>query len=189
MPAGWFVTYDGYPVSQLEGRWVYGLPNGCGGWYPSSYVVGSVVPTAVPQLTPVNNVVSHGVVNTASTTPVSVCAGSPMPRWLTNTYFTSVAGWNRVVDRMAVLNRPRIPLAWKGDKPAVLYAWTGQSWYQMRTKAGESPAATLKRNVYALTCMAHQNGFLWNDGDTAILAAQAPLWGYMWMGRVAPINL
>ncbi|PIE55602.1 MAG: hypothetical protein CSA35_00100 [Dethiosulfovibrio peptidovorans] len=26
MPAGWFVTYDGYPVSQLEGRWVVLFP-------------------------------------------------------------------------------------------------------------------------------------------------------------------
>ncbi len=83
MPSGWFVTYDGYPVSRCCGRWVYGLPNGCGGWYSSSYVVGAVVPTAIPQLCPFS-FPSHHCVCSPCTVPSSFCPGYPVPQWVVN---------------------------------------------------------------------------------------------------------
>ncbi|MEA3284794.1 MAG: hypothetical protein U9Q00_07495 [Synergistota bacterium] len=111
------------------------------------------------------------------------------PRWLADDNFLTVTRWHRMVDRLAVLHKPKIPLAWKGDRPEVLYGWTGKSWYQMICKDGESPAETLKRHVYELTRMYKQNGSRWNDGDTAVLAAHAPAWGFLWVGRISPINL
>ncbi len=191
MPAGWFVTYDGYPVTKSTGgNWVYGVPGGSGIYMASGYVVGSVVPTSVPQLVTVGQPQTQSALAQPQMViaPQMVMAPS-VPVWLANSNFTVVAQWSRMVDRMAVLHRPRVPLAWKGDNPSVIYAWTGKSWYQMVCKETESPAESLKRYVYELTRMVNQNGFHWNDSDTAVLAAQAPVWGFLWMGRVAPINL
>lgn len=180
MPAGWFVTYDGYPVTRTSGgNWVYGVQGGSGVYLASGYVVGSIVPMVVPQLAVVGQ---PQTISTGATVPT-------VPQWLADTNFTVISKWGKMVNRMAVLNRPRIPLAWKGDRPEVLYGWTGKSWYQMRCRKDEFPAETLKRHVYELTRMANENNFKWNDSDTALLAAQAPVWGYLWMGRVAPINL
>lgn len=205
MPAGWFATYDGYPVMRTQGgSWIYGIPC-AGGFAPSGYIVGSVIPTAVPTLiqvqqrrqTIVQNVPQQPYMqrpaqipaNTIMVAPVAPqLVAAPIPRWLTDNNFTVVARWSRVVDRLAVLNKPRMPLAWKGDKPEAVYAWTGKSWFQMKTRTNESPADTLKRNVYVLTRMKKQNHFMWNDSDTPLLASQAPVWGYLWMGLIAPIN-
>lgn len=207
MPAGWFATYDGYPVMRgQQGNWIYGIPFQ-GGFVPSGYVVGSVVPATIPTLVQVVQPArvqqgraiiqnappqqyvkpaSPHIVMTPAVTPQIVTAA--IPGWLTNRNFTMIAQWSRVVDRLAVLNKPRMPLAWKGDKPEAIYAWTGKSWFQMKTRTNESPADTLKRNIYVLTRMKKQNHFMWNDSDTPILASQAPVWGYLWMGLVAPIN-
>ena len=193
MPAGWCVTYDGYPVTRTSGgNWVYGVQGGAGLYMASGYVVGSVVPMGVPQLAVVGQpqvVASQPVVMQQPQAVVASAVVPTVPHWLANANFTVISKWGRMVDRMAVLNRPRVPLAWKGDRPEVLYGWTGKSWYQMRCRKDEFPAETLKRHVYELTRMANENNFKWNDSDTAVLAAQAPVWGYLWMGRVAPINL
>ncbi|MCF4113405.1 MULTISPECIES: hypothetical protein [Dethiosulfovibrio] len=183
MPAGWFVTYDGYPVSRGNGgNWVYGVPRNDGTLVHTGYVVGSVVPFQQANLTPVVTVPANNGVMTSGAMPLT-------PRWLADDNFLTVTRWHRMVDRLAVLHKPKIPLAWKGDRPEVLYGWTGKSWYQMICKDGESPAETLKRHVYELTRMYKQNGSRWNDGDTAVLAAHAPAWGFLWVGRISPINL
>nr|WP_321499354.1 hypothetical protein [uncultured Dethiosulfovibrio sp.] len=194
MPAGWFVTYDGYPVTRSSaGNWVYGVQGGAGLYLASGYVVGSVVPMSVPQLVtvvqPQMTVTQPVVVQPQMVVAPQATVLPSVPGWLANDNFTVVSKWGRMVDRMAVLHRPRLPLAWKGDKPEVIYGWTGKSWYQMRCREDESPAETLKRHVYELTRMANQNNFKWNDSDTSVLASQSPVWGYLWMGRIAPINL
>lgn len=186
MPTGWFMTYDGYPVTQSAGgNWVYGVPGESGSYSPSEYVVGSVVPMAVPELE------KAGVPPTVhpARTPSGPAAPLVAPVWLKDGNFTAVAQWSRVVDRMAILRRPRLPLAWKGDRPSVIYGWTGKNWYQMICKEGESPKESLKRYVYELTRMAHLNRFCWRDSDTPALAAQAPAWGFFWMGLIDPIDL
>lgn len=193
MPAGWFVTYDGYPVTRgTGGNWVYGVRGGAGVYNTSGYVVGSVVPMSVPQLAIVGQpqvaVSQPMAMQPQMMMPNQILAPS-VPHWLANSNFTVVSKWGRMVDRMAVLHRPRLPLAWKGDHPKVIYGWTGKSWYQMRCTKNQSPAETLKMHVYELTRMANENNCNWNDSDTAILGSQAPVWGYLWMGRVAPINL
>lgn len=176
-PPGWYMTYDGYPVSQeMGGVWYYGIPSG-ETVVPSAYVVGSVIPAQVP-LVPFTQIVS-------AVPPVPV-----IPGWLQQSSFLEVATWNILVDRMGMLERPRVPLAWKGDSPSCVFAWTGKQWYKMLARdGGESAGEILKRHGEALQRFVRRNGFLWNDADTPTLANQAAVWGFLWMGRVAPLNM
>lgn len=210
MPAGWFVTFDGYPVMKArDGKWIYGFYDGQG-IVPSGYVVGSVVPGAV-QLLPVfpsretapagtavpGDAFSPGVVVQA---PADVVAAVPpavpvvaaasvvpaIPWWQVHPAFLEVGRWRHLVDRMAILDKPRVPVAWKGDAPSVLFAWTGRSWYAMRCPGEGSGAAEIVRhNIYSLVRMVNRNEFLWNDAETPALANQATIWGYLWMGYLA----
>jgi len=182
MPAGWFVTFDGYPVSQTAGGvWVYGS-NQNGQIIPTSYVVGSIVPTAVA-LTPVFPA-------QAMAAPAQTVQGAvSVPAWVVDANFTAVANWSKTIDRMAVLDKPRVPIAWRHDVPEVIYAWTGRSWFSMRVPSGHTPADTLSRHLYEIVNMVHQNNFWWNDAETAVLANQATIWGYLWMGVVAPADV
>lgn len=211
MPAGWFVTFDGYPVMKAkDGKWIYGFYDGKG-IVPSGYVVGSVVPGAV-QLVPLfplqgtapvsgsvqtqpSGEFAPGVVVRA---PADVVAAVPppvppassalpvVPWWMTHPGFLEVSRWSALVDRMAILDKPRVPIAWKGDVPSVLFAWTGKSWYAMRSPGeGLGVADILRHNIYSLVRMVNQNGFLWNDAETPALANQATIWGYLWMGHLA----
>jgi hypothetical protein len=171
------MTYDGYPVSRGGGGvWYYGIPSGTT-VVPSSYVVGSVIPTQV-SLVPFTQIIS-------AVSPVPT-----IPYWLQDSRFVQVADWDRLVDRMGVLERPRLPLAWKGDSPSCVFAWTGRAWYKMLARGdGESPGEILRRHGETLQNFARQNSFLWNDADTPTLANQAAIWGFLWMGRMAPLNM
>jgi len=72
------------------------------------------------------------------------CAGAtvPMvsapyvPSWALDKNFLEMSHWSRLVDRGAILHRPRTPVAWKGDNPTVLFAWTGRHWYAIRPARG-----------------------------------------------------
>ncbi len=175
-PPGWYMTYDGYPVSQgTGGVWYYGIPSG-ETVMPSAYVVGSVIPAQIP-LVPFTQIVS-------AVSPIPL-----VPFWLQNPDFLRVAGWHLLVDRMGMLERPRVPLAWKGDSPPCVFAWTGKTWYKMLAREGESAGEVLRRHGETLQTFVRQNGFLWNDADTPTLANQAAVWGFLWMGRMAPLNM
>ncbi len=176
-PPGWYMTYDGYPVSPgVGGVWYYGIPSG-NNVIPSAYVVGSVIPTQI-SLVPFTQIIS-------AVSPVPT-----IPYWLQDSRFVQVAKWDRLVDRMGILERPRVPLAWKGDRPSCIFAWTGREWYKMLGRDGEESAGEiLRRHGETLQNFARQNAFLWNDADTPTLANQAAIWGFLWMGRMAPLNM
>lgn len=175
-PPGWYMTYDGYPVSRgTGGVWYYGIPSG-ETVMPSAYVVGSVVPAQIP-LVPFTQIVS-------AVSPIPL-----VPYWLQDSRFLAVAKWHLLVDRMGMLEHPRVPLAWKGDSPSCVFAWTGKTWYKMLAQEGESAGEVLRRHGEALQTFVRQNGFLWNDADTPTLANQAAVWGFLWMGRMAPLNM
>ena len=188
MPNGWYVTYDGYPVMMASGGvWYYGSVQGAA-ILPTSYVVGSVVPTTLP-LVPYAAATATPQIPSQPQAPVTLTPSQVyVPGWLMNGNFTSVARWRHQVNRMAMLDKPRVPLAWKGDNPEVVFAWTGRSWYAMRTREAGGPAEVLRNNIYALTRMVNQNGLHWNDADTPILANQSFVWGYLWMGRISPVS-
>ncbi|MDI9369811.1 MAG: hypothetical protein GX181_07885 [Synergistaceae bacterium] len=204
VPPGWFVTFDGYPiVKNVQGIWVYGTYDGSA-LAPTTYVVGSINPHALP----IVQYAGAAKVSSTQSVPITPLPVPPapsvqsvavvphtitptyVPEWATQSAFTSIGAWNRLVDRMGILEKPRTPIAWKGDRPKVLYVWTGKSWYQIR--AGKEslaiPSELIKGHVYSLMRMVNTNNFTWKDADSAILANQAAVWGYIWMGRITPAD-
>lgn len=209
MAPGWYVTFDGYAIRQEKsGLWVYGSFDGKE-LVPTSYIVGSVN----PQTLPLGPYVSLAEISSLQTVPVAPLYVQPqpvvpveggnaagqiavnslpptyVPDWMTSPAFTAIASWNLLVDRMGILEKPRLPIAWMGDRPAALFVWTGKTWYKIQSPSTDfppEPAALVRRHVYDLTRMTKDNHYRWKDGDTALLAHQATSWGYLWMGQIAP---
>jgi len=107
-----------------------------------------------------------------------------MPDWAFNGRFMALGEWKDSVDRIGILHRVNIPVAWRGDFPKVIYAWNGHSWVQMQAHEGERPADVLRSNLYTLTRQVRQHNFVWYQADMPILAQQAGKWGFYWMGEV-----
>ena len=206
VPPGWFVTFDGYPiVKNGSGIWVYGAYNGSA-LAATSYVVGSINPQSLPivqyvgaaqvsstQSVPITPLpvppAPTGVVAVAPP-PQFTVAPTYVPEWATMSSFTSIGAWNKLVDRMGILEKPRTPIAWKGDRPEALFVWTGKSWYQIKARQDSLaiPSELIKGHLYSLMRMINNNSFVWKDADSAILANQAAVWGFLWMGRIAPAD-
>jgi len=209
LPEGWYVTFDGYPVARTSsGVWVYGSMSG-NGLGRTAYVVGSIdpasfplarypVPAAVSSVNHVQVLSVAGVSRNELQQPVppsmppsgGMILPTYMPSWAVNPSFNAIGSWSRLVDRMGILDNPRVPIAWKGDRPKALFAWTGKSWYQMTSSSidiPERPSEMLKNHLYSLTRMVHGNNMRWSDTDTPLLAHQAAVWGYLWMGRLSPL--
>ena len=206
MPKNWYATFDGYPVVKNgDGVWVYGTYAGPN-LIPTHYVVGSVVPS-MAGLSPYTE---HVQISSISSLPQLVTQTLPMvtdevevvhhsypyphamtmstyvPDWLFNSRFMALGKWKDSVDRVGVLHRVNIPVAWHGNYPKVIYAWNGYMWHQMLAREGESPNRVLKNNLYTLTKQTKHNGFVWYKADMPLLAQQAGQWGYYWMGEVMP---
>jgi hypothetical protein len=194
----WYATFDGYPVTRnKDGVWVYGTfagPN----LTPTHYIVGSVLPS-MAGLSPYTD--SLQISSATAFPPVPPIAvhqpmvvGFPMvgahstymPDWLFNGRFMALGEWKDSVDRIGVLHRPGIPVAWRGDWPKVIYAWNGRSWHQMLARENQRPVDVLKANLYALTRQVNHNGFVWYAADMPLLSQQAGKWGFYWMGEVMP---
>jgi hypothetical protein len=198
MPKGWYATFDGYPVTQnKDGVWVYGTYSGPN-LTPTHYIVGSVVPSMAglsPYIDPVQ-------ISSATTLvpPPPIPVGQPsvmrvplegaystyMPDWLFDDHFMALGRWKSSVDRIGILHRPGVPVAWSGDAPKVIYAWNGHGWHQITARKGQRPVDALKENIYVLTRMVNHNGFVWYEADVPALSQQAATWGYYWMGEIMP---
>ncbi|MCL2010927.1 MAG: hypothetical protein FWG71_10360 [Synergistaceae bacterium] len=194
MPEGWYATFDGYPVyKNKDGVWVYGTYAGPN-LIPTHYVVGSVVPSMAGLVPYMNPVQISSVSNTPQlvSQPPLITAGklpsqsTYMPDWLFNGRFMALGRWKDSVDRIGVLHRVNIPVAWRGNSPKVIYAWNGHSWHQMLAREGQRPARVLRNNLYTLTRQVKQHGFIWYEADMPVLSQQAAQWGYYWMGEVMP---
>ncbi|MDR2522401.1 MAG: hypothetical protein LBC93_01685 [Synergistaceae bacterium] len=208
MPKGWYMTFDGYPVfKNKDGVWVYGAYHGPN-LVPTHYVVGSVIPSMAgltPYATPAqisSFTVWQPPVRSLPEEPYTAvrqpqikhqsrAADLPIyptytPEWLFDRHFMAVGKWKGSVDRLGVLHRLGTPVAWKGNSPNVLYVWTGEMWYSIMAREGQRPAGVLKENLYFLTRRTKRNGFVWYEADVPLLAQQAAVWGYYWMGEVMP---
>lgn len=108
------------------------------------------------------------------------------PDWTQNSNFMAVGRWQNSIDRIGVLNRPMIPVAWKGDYPEVIYAWTGLQWRQLDAKTKHTSAlSTLRREAYDLNKYIRKVNMLrWTDDDTHVLSQYSVMWGYEWMGLI-----
>jgi hypothetical protein len=197
MPKGWYATFDGYPVTKnKDGVWVYGTYAGPN-LMPTHYIVGSVVPAAAG-LSPYIDPVQISSVTTLVPPPVPVEQPSVlrvplegeystyMPDWLFDDRFMALGRWKDSVDRVGILHRPGVPVAWKGNAPKVIYAWDGHGWYQMMARPEQRPVDVLKENIYVLTRIVNHNGFTWYEADMPVFSQQAATWGYYWMGEIVP---
>ncbi len=98
--------------------------------------------------------------------------------------FTAVGLWGASVDRIGVLDKPAIPVAWKGDNPEIIYAWTGNLWTQLLPLKNSKAINTLRNAAYDLKREATKTRMKWTDDDTHALSNYAASWGYEWLGVI-----
>ena len=212
VPKAFYATFDGYLVYKNSiGVWLYGVVEK-GKFFKTEYVVGSVVPSTV-KMTPYKPKLSSvapilGTDRAAAGTTLTTTAKSPrivyMPPasglelrsseelshgstdWTQNSNFMAIGKWQKSIDRIGVTYRPSIPVAWKGDNPEVIYAWTGLQWRQLEAKPANAPAlSTLRRGIYDLTRHVRQVNIMnWTDDDTHVLSQYSVMWGYQWLGQI-----
>ena len=209
-PPGWYVTFDGYPVTQTSnGVWVYGSYDGKS-LTPTNYVVGSIAPQTL-SLAPY---VTLAEISGFQTLPIKALRGRggalalpapspteeavpperatpPPPPWMSDGDFLAIASWQSLVDRMGLLDRPHVPVAWKGDSPSILFVWTGKGWYKIPVPSEDlrlTPDRLLRRHLYTVTRLVHENDSAWLEWDETLLSDQATRWGYLWMGKIVPMR-
>lgn len=213
VPKDFYVTFDGYLVyKNAKGVWNYGSAE-AGGISKTDFVVGAVIPSVVrlkPYTTRLSAVApiyktpaaesAASVPNTEAKSPrivympptsttdlYSARELSPNnPDWTQNSNFMAMSKWQKSVDRIGVTYRPMIPVAWKGDYPDVIFAWTGLQWKQLDAKTPHTKAvSTLRRSLYDLNRFNRKTGVLnWTDDDTHVLSQYSVMWGYQWMGMI-----
>lgn len=202
LPDGWFVTFDGYAVTRSSsGHWVYGTMEGKAP-AETNYTVGSANPSLLP-------IVPYGLSKEGAASaqfhedfipqpegpfvpgPGGVSQPTVMPYWALDGKFIEVSRWNKLVDRMAMLDTPRAPIAWRGDCPKVIFAWTGRSWAHLKALSQSRPEKTketLRYHLYSLTRQVHKSGRRWDNSQTSALITQSARWGYVWMGDIKIID-
>ena len=209
VPREFFVTFDGYLVYRdNKGVWLYGSAEKSG-IAKTGYVVGSVIPSVVKikpynvkisSVAPINPPVRQesAVPPNKSSRMVYMPPASGLelytpqelspnnPDWTQNSNFMAIGRWHKSIDRIGVTDRPMMPVAWKGDYPEVIYAWTGLQWRQLDAKQNHTKAlSTLRRGMYDLTrYMRKVNMLHWTDDDTHVLSQYSVMWGYEWMGMI-----
>lgn len=165
LPAGWFVTFDGYPVAQIDHHhWVYGVTDQVGSLVPTDVAVGSVIPMDVPQL-------------------ARVVASS----WRSGAFETeafrkiALSGF----DNIGVLEDPLAytPIAWKSGR-AELRIWLGDRWYRVVPQPGQRTSqALMAHHPFILRRLSEKNN-PWTRSDTEELADLARTWGFVWNGSI-----
>jgi len=188
----WFLTFDGYAVTQTQGKvWVYGTMQS-GELIRTNYVVGSVNP-ALASIIPYSGINSTNIGGQAEARIVSQPLGAApnqtakqiyVPDWSVNPSFLAVSNWKSTVDRIGILHKHDIPIAWKGDYPKVIYAWTGKNWKQIKTD-DKQVLKTINLNIYGLLKAKEKNNrYRWYAEDVPILMEKTIGWGYLWMGEI-----
>ncbi len=195
LPKEWCVTYDGYLVyKNAKGVWFYGS-NEKNGLLKTGYVVGSVIPSVV-RLKPYNKNISNiaPILNSNPEKQIETMNFSTSPKVYTppssmssnfSSRFTAVSLWNATVDRIGVIEKPAIPVAWKGENPEVIYAWNGAIWKQILPLKNSKPINTLKNSAYNLKKETIKTKMKWTDEDTYALSNYAASWGYQWLGNIS----
>ena len=108
------------------------------------------------------------------------------PDWTQNSNFMAIGKWQNSIDRIGVTDGPIMPVAWKGDYPEVIYAWTGLQWRQLDAKTNHASAlSTLRRGIYDLKKYSRKVKMArWTDDDVHVLSQYSVMWGYQWMGLI-----
>lgn len=165
LPAGWYATFDGFPVAQIaENRWVYGQMNIAGTIEPTNILVGSVVPSRVPGLARVAALWSWG-------------------KNLNSKEFLRIRDLR--VNHMGWLNTEQVNtiIAWNIYSPGV-YIWLGNRWRRFEPHSGEYTWQMIKRLSPYIADQLRQSGAYLYGGEPLEVADLARQWGYIWGGRV-----
>ena len=164
LPAGWYATFDGFPVAQVaENRWVYGQLNYDGAIRPTNILVGSVIPSSVPGLLRVAAVpLYEAFLHTPEYMKIREARINRMG-WLYDD------GMNTII-------------AWHTSSP-VLRVWLGDRWIRLEPNSGEYVWQMLLRWKGLIIDELRKNRVIFYDEplEAANLARQ---WGYIWAGRV-----
>ena len=169
LPAGWYATFDGFPVTQVSpNKWVYGQVGYDGAIIPTDILVGSVIPQNVP-----------GLARAAFTGNYGAQVNSEA--------FRKILNYD--VNRMGVLNDNalRTIIAWNTQRPSV-YLWLGDRWKRFSPGAGEYAWQVLKNNQAWINEELRRNGVI-AYGDTFDFANAARQWGVLWIGDVDLMQL
>ena len=190
----WYLTFDGYAVAQDRGEiWVYGTMHG-GKPVKTNYIVGSVNP-AVIGLVPYSGANGTNTERQSGGMIISQPLGAApnqvprqiyVPEWSLDPAFLAISNWKKTVDRIGMWHKYDILLAWKGDRPEVIYAWTGKHWSQIITQDERVPKV-LESNLYWLLKEKEKN-YQWYAEDIPLLTEKTISWGYLWLGQVLMKN-
>ena len=165
LPAGWYATFDGFPVAQVaENRWVYGQMNKAGTIQPTDILVGSVIPSRVPGLVRIAALWSWG-------------------KDLSTPEFLSIR--EKRVNRMGWLNTETVNtiVAWHTQK-AGMYIWLGDKWRKFEPHPGEYTWQMIRRLSPYIADELRKNNAYFYGGEPLEVADLARQWGFIWGGRV-----
>ena len=165
LPAGWYATFDGFPVAQIaENRWVYGQIGIDGVISPTNILVGSVVPANVPGLARISSVWTFG-------------------KGINSPEFQKIREYR--INRMGWLNDNGIStiIAWHTSRPEV-YVWLGNRWKRLEPRIGEYTWQMLKRLNPWIANELRKNDVWYQSGEPLEAADMARQCGYIWSGKV-----
>jgi len=165
MPAGWYATFDGYPVAQVApNRWVYGRTGMDGCLVPTDVLVGSVVPMRVPHL--------------ARVTAPWICND-----FIRSAAFRKILDWG--CDNMGIFSDPLTStvLAWRSGRPGV-WVWLADQWKKISPSGGQYTWEALQRRRLWIVERLREMDFFWSCADVCDLANLARSWGMIWHGAV-----
>ena len=109
--------------------------------------------------------------------------------WMQAERFMEISRWRSRVDRMAILESPRVPIAWKGSHPYEVYFWTGDEWARVRRNPEkfdyvERYDDILYRTKDDIEKILRERNFYWFERDTPAFAAVASTMRYTWFGDI-----
>ena len=165
LPAGWYATFDGFPVAQIaENRWVYGRMNTAGTIQPTDILVGSVVPSRVPGLVRVAALWSFG-------------------RDISSPAFLRIR--EKRINRIGWLNTDSLNtiVAWHTQR-AGIYVWLGNRWGRFEPRPGEYTSQMIKRMSKYIAEELRRNKAHFYDSEPLEIADLTRQWGFIWGGRV-----
>ena len=118
------------------------------------------------------------------------------PAWMQKERFQEISRWRHRVDRIGILEKPRVPIAWRGDRPSVIFLWTGKEWARINGRrvlirgnilgrsTTEKASSSLRRTREEIEQFLTEKGFVWHEADTPALASQTAHWRYAWADTV-----
>ncbi len=170
LPAGWYATFDGFPVAQIaENRWVYGQMGIDGAIMPTNVLVGSVVPDRVPGLARIASVWSWGKhFNSPEFLKIRDYMCNRMG-WFHDFYINTIIAWNT--------NRPG------------LWIWLGNRWKRLTPRSGEYTWQMMQRLAPWIAEQLRKNNVWYTGGEPLEAADLARQWGLIWGGRVIASSL